>query len=268
MRKTHNSVPPSAATEFGRERRTKRSRKWKSPGCGTRGSSWSGGAPAGRARRLALRPSRPSGMSPLALPLHFDLASSRDARWAHCTSLVPSCQVARSSDFRNWLVDSKTLSLCPFWGTVPIGGLHSGEVFGMLRLTMTPRAARASTTSACRRARPRLGERAAAAARRRRADADRPRRRPLLEGVHLPDRARQDAPDDRDGRVARAAARCRRRLPRERRLRRRAREGRGDPRPRRRAARGAPASTRRSPSTRGRCRPSSAPAPPSSASAR
>ena len=38
----------------------------------------------------------------------------------------------------------------------------------------------------------------------------RARRRALLEGVHLADRARQDAPDARDGRVARRAARRRR----------------------------------------------------------
>ena len=67
----------------------------------------------------------------------------------------------------------------------------------------------------------------APAPRRRRSHADRPRRRPLLQGVHLPDRAGQDAPDDRDGRVARPPARGRPRLPRERRLRRRSRQGRG-----------------------------------------
>ena len=72
-----------------------------------------------------------------------------------------------------------------------------------------------------------------------RPDADRPRRRPLLEGVHLADRARQDAPDAGDDRVARDAARRRRELPRERRLERRARAGRGDPHPRRGARRAA-----------------------------
>ena len=56
----------------------------------------------------------------------------------------------------------------------------------------------------------------ALAARRRRPDADAARRRPLLEGVREPDRARQDAPDRRDARLARGAARRRRAVPRAR----------------------------------------------------
>ena len=81
---------------------------------------------------------------------------------------------------------------------------------------MTSRAARGSTApppapavAASRRAAPRRAP--APAARRRRPDADRPRGRPVLEGVHLADRARQDAPDRRDDRMARAAPRGRRR---------------------------------------------------------
>ena len=66
----------------------------------------------------------------------------------------------------------------------------------------------------------------------RRADADRARGRAVLEGVRLADRARQDAADARDDRMARGAARRRRVVPRERRLDRRARARRGDPHPR------------------------------------
>jgi hypothetical protein len=45
--------------------------KQESPGCGTRGSPWSGGAPVGRLRKVsALRPSRFLSVSPPALPLH------------------------------------------------------------------------------------------------------------------------------------------------------------------------------------------------------
>ena len=95
-----------------------------------------------------------------------------------------------------------------------------------------------------------LGERAAPAAHVRGYDAERARRRPLLEGVRQPDRARQDAPDGRDDRVARRPARRRRRFSRERRLGRRARPGRDRPRPRGGADRGRAATTRRSTSTR------------------
>ena len=56
-----------------------------------------------------------------------------------------------------------------------------------------------------------IGERLRDASRRRGADPERPRRRPLLEGVRQPDRARQDAADAGDARVARRAARRRRR---------------------------------------------------------
>ena len=73
----------------------------------------------------------------------------------------------------------------------------------------------------------------APAARRCRPDADRPRGRPVLQGVHLADRARQDPPDLRDGRVARRATRRRRHLPGVRRLERRPHPRRGCPRPRR-----------------------------------
>ena len=59
-----------------------------------------------------------------------------------------------------------------------------------------------------RRARP-------SAARSRGADADRPCRRAVLEGVRQPDRAREDQAHARDDRVARREARRRRRLPRD-----------------------------------------------------
>ena len=88
---------------------------------------------------------------------------------------------------------------------------------------------------------------AAPAPRRRGADAERARRRPLLEGVRLSDRARQDAPDARDDRVARRPPRRRRRLPRERRRDRRARPARRRARAGRGAVRGAAKTTRRRP---------------------
>ena len=93
------------------------------------------------------------------------------------------------------------------------------------------------------------GRAPAAAARGRRPDAERSRRRALLEGVRQPDRARQDPADARDDRVARGAARRRSRLPRERCLDRRARPARRRARSRRGADRVARGTTRRSRST-------------------
>ena len=93
----------------------------------------------------------------------------------------------------------------------------------------------------------------APAARLRRSDAERARRRPLLEGVRLADRARQDAADARDDQVARLAARRRRLVPRERRLERRACSRRGDPHARRGALR-APRLRRRDRRVHGRAR--------------
>ena len=109
-------------------------------------------------------------------------------------------------------------------------------LFGMAHRTV--RSAAADQSSAANRAAARragLGERLRQLRVAGRPHADRSRGRPVLQGVHLADRARQDAPDDRDGRVARAPARRRCGLPRDRRLGRRPRQGRGDPRARRRA---------------------------------
>ena len=88
-------------------------------------------------------------------------------------------------------------------------------------------------------------------------DTVRARRRPVLEGVREPDRARQDAPDRRDDRLARKQAEHGCGLPRTRCLDRRARPRRGNPDARRGARRGAPLrggcrGVRRG-STRGRC---------------
>ena len=93
----------------------------------------------------------------------------------------------------------------------------------------------------------RLGERVRALRVVCRPHADRARRRALLEGVHQPDRARQDPPDRVDDRLARRAARRRSGVPLVRRLDRGAREGRG-------AARLAPRRSRRRISTRRRSR--------------
>ena len=230
----------------------------KSPGCGTRGSPWSGGAPVGRPRRSWLcGPATPPVLSPLALPLHaaWRPAVVQGGLTVGAASGPVKClgQVIR----RPLLDPEIPAQHAPFEGLSYTGDCVPVKRQCMLRRPYaTPR-----RTSEHRRRPPPRGSAPrrspAPASRRRRADADRSRRRPLLEGVHLADRARQDAPDARDDRVARAAPRRRRRLPRERRLDRRAREGRGDPRPRRGAARGAARSTRRSTSTRTRSPPSS-----------
>ena len=67
----------------------------------------------------------------------------------------------------------------------------------------------------------RLGERVRSLRVVRRADADAARGRAVLEGVHQPDRARQDAPDRGDDRLAGRAARRRSGVPRVRASRRR-----------------------------------------------
>ena len=72
-----------------------------------------------------------------------------------------------------------------------------------------------------------------------RADADRPRRRALLEGVPEPDRARKDPADRRDGRVARLATRRRPLVPRDGSLLERPRPRRGHRLSRRGCNRGA-----------------------------
>ena len=66
----------------------------------------------------------------------------------------------------------------------------------MLVAAMRTRAAASTHPHDCRPADPAARRAPAPAARRSRADADRSRGRPVLEGVHLADRARQDAPDD------------------------------------------------------------------------
>ena len=165
------------------------------------------------------------------------------ARWAHCTRPDGPCQVPRSSDLRFRLLTGISQCLCPFWGTCPNWGIADRS--SVLNTCVChdaaydPERCRSSQNVRARGSaeRPEARRPPPPVARRRGPDADRPRRRSLLQGVHLPDRARQDPPDERDGRLARDAPGGRRRLPRERDLRRRACEGRGDPRPRRHAAR-------------------------------
>ena len=125
-------------------------------------------------------------------------------------------------------------------------GLQSGQVSGMLPRWLrapyeeaqlrTPSVATAAAPARPARG-PGLGERVRQLRDRGRSHPDRTGGRALLEGVHLADRARQDAADARDDQVARGAARRRRRLPRDRRLERRARAGRSGARPRRGALR-------------------------------
>ena len=76
------------------------SQTWKSPGCGTRGSplvrrgaGWASPKGNGSAAQPYLR------FVASGAPPALDLASGRGARWAHLTSDVRLCQVARSSDF-------------------------------------------------------------------------------------------------------------------------------------------------------------------------
>ena len=72
-----------------------------SPGCGTRGSPWSGGAPVGRSRVRLCGPAGCSELSPLArspCTRPGVRPSVQGALTVRAMSAV--CQVARSSDFR------------------------------------------------------------------------------------------------------------------------------------------------------------------------
>ena len=132
-------------------------------------------------------------------------------------SHVQKSQVAWSSDFGYRPLDSKPV-------TSPSGGSASGRYTAYLRRAND----RDRHDYPCRRRSPRRAR--AVASGRRRADSDGPRRRTVLEGVHQPDRAREDAPDRRHGRLARRAAPRRSGVPYCRRLDGGADEARGSPR--------------------------------------
>ena len=111
------------------------------------------------------------------------------------------CQVAASSDSERLLHRANRSTMRVLRRDPPFGRLHFSRRRAHCGTIVTSsddtRDSGRSARLAARRAPP-------PAARLGRADAERARRRPVLEGVRLADRARQDAADARDGRVARA----------------------------------------------------------------
>src|SRR5207249_641222 len=82
--------------------------------------------------------------SPLALPMHLDLASASGARCAHSTSLWRPCQVARSSDFASAWLTGFPQCYAPFGGC-PIWGIAKKSSYLDTSVPMTTRAARGNT---------------------------------------------------------------------------------------------------------------------------
>ena len=126
---TSSACAPSAGAGCSRPA-PETAQKEKSPGCGTRGSPWSGGAPVGRLRRPWLcGPADPSDSSPLALPLHSAWRPAVVQGWLTLGALVRVCQVARSSDLRLPLVDPDfPRNHAPFGGLSYSGDCGSGQV--------------------------------------------------------------------------------------------------------------------------------------------